>query len=213
MNKPFRLLPLFLSLLLLSSCLSTPSDRDSSTDFSKDLAYEAVIAQLQSELSALQSTLVQQSAAYEAEIAALESEIASLRGSVSTGQSPAPDTSLFRYAETDGGILILSYSGLEKDLTIPSVIDGKRVIGIAEKAFYNSPLERVVLPDGIKSIGWFAFAGSYRLRSVVMPASVSSIAYGAFDLCSSSLKVTCPAGSYAQLWAKSYGIQTVEADT
>ncbi len=210
MKRFFCLLSLLLSLLLFSSCLSSPSDQ-ASTDTDKALAYEAVISQLQSELASLQAKGAEQATAYEAKIAALEAEILALRASISTGGSPSAGTSPFRYVEADGGILILSYSGLEKNLTIPATIDGKRVVGIAEKAFYNSPLESIVLPDGIKSIGWFAFAGSYRLQRVVMPSSISSIAYGAFDLCSSSLKVVCSTGSYAQLWAKSYGIATVES--
>lgn len=175
-------------------------------------AYEAMIAQLQQELLALQAEHSEQTAAYEQRISELESELAGT-GSGETkppeSEKPSDTASLYTYADCDGGIIITGYLGREGQVKIPSEIDGKKVVGIGEGAFRNSAAEQVIVPDGVLSIGWFAFSGSYKLSSVILPASVNVIEYGAFELCSSSLRITCPAGSYAAKYAVSYGIPVI----
>ncbi len=59
--------------------------------------------------------------------------------------------------------------------------------------------EKVVIPDGITDIDWFAFEGS-PLKEIVFPASVQSI--GSYSFAGSGLKsIDIPEGAYLHPWA------------
>ncbi len=70
-----------------------------------------------------------------------------------------------------------------------AVVDGEIV---ADQAYYQSTgVGNVVLADGIKEIGEFAFARS-TIASLVLPEGTERIAYGAFYHCGSLTNVTLP---------------------
>ena len=92
------------------------------------------------------------------------------------------------------------------DLNIPSAIDGMPVVAIGDEAFKGMQIRSVVIPSGVKEIGWFAFSACTVLESVTLPSSVTSIGYGAFDYCPKSFKVICEKGSYAEAYAISWGM-------
>ena len=50
----------------------------------------------------------------------------------------------------------------------------------------------ITIPDGVTSIGRYAFDGYKRLTSVTIPEGVTSIGYGAFNYCSNLSSVTIP---------------------
>ena len=60
----------------------------------------------------------------------------------------------------------------------------------------------VVIPRNVTSIDAFAFYGLDSLRSITIPASVTSIGYMAFCDCYESLTICAPRGSYAEKYAK-----------
>ncbi|MGN0855193.1 MAG: leucine-rich repeat domain-containing protein, partial [Kiritimatiellia bacterium] len=69
---------------------------------------------------------------------------------------------------------------LVEDLTIP-----QGVTSIGGYAFYNcASLKRVTILEGVKSIGSYAFFGCTSLKSVTIPASATSIVTTAFSGCS-----------------------------
>ncbi len=80
-------------------------------------------------------------------------------------QALATDSS-FEYTETNGQLTITGYSGnVPSELEIPSTIEGKSVVAIAERAFYEvETLERVTIPESITTIGYGAFADCTNLR-------------------------------------------------
>lgn len=82
----------------------------------------------------------------------------------------------------DGTVEIVSYTGTEADLTVPSEIAGKKVTGIGESAFQaHDSLVRVKISEGIKEIGESAFSSCLGLREVQIPGSVTHIEGYAFQ--------------------------------
>ncbi|MBQ8546610.1 MAG: leucine-rich repeat protein [Clostridia bacterium] len=72
----------------------------------------------------------------------------------------------------------------ETDIVIPATHAGKKVIGIAEKAFYgNDYIESVYIPNGLTKIGESAFEYCICLESIQMPDSITTIESNAFSNC------------------------------
>ena len=66
------------------------------------------------------------------------------------------------------------------------------VTSIGEWAFYSSGLNSVTIPDSVTSIGSHAFYDCSSLTSITIPDSVTSIGYKAFENCSSLTSITIP---------------------
>lgn len=163
--------------------------------------YEGLVGDLQQQILDLKTAIYTNKVEY-------ESQLAALKGNSSSEASPA--NSLFEYAARNGEVTLISYRGKASELRIPDTLDGYPVTAIADKAFENNTtLASVIIPAGVKEIGWFAFSGCVFLTDVTLPASLQSVEYGAFENCSSALTVRCPNGSYAQQYARSYGFRTI----
>ena len=65
-------------------------------------------------------------------------------------------------------------------LVIPSFIDEKPVVRIADAAFENQGIDAVVLPEGLQIIGESAFKGN-SIKNVDIPDSVTEIGKAAFE--------------------------------
>lgn len=87
------------------------------------------------------------------------------------------DESHFRFDEFRREIM--DYDGVEKNVVIPTHIDGMEVVSIGPDAFWNKGLTSVVLPPTLAVIGFYAFAFN-QLTDVRIPPSVSLIEDGAF---------------------------------
>lgn len=74
---------------------------------------------------------------------------------------------------------IIDYDGAEKNVVIPSRIDGMEVVSIGPDAFWNKGLTSLVLPPTLSVIGFYAFAFN-QLRDVRIPENVALIEDGAF---------------------------------
>lgn len=163
--------------------------------------YEELTRELQEELVAVKAELYTTRVEYEA-------IIASLRG----GDLPA-DATLekdYTYTVQNGQATLTSYMGSATELILPETLGGCPVVSIGEGAFRgNAKLISVVLPAGLTSVDWFAFSGCVFLSDVTLGSGVLSIGYGAFENCASNLTFHCPEDSYAQSYARSYGIRTV----
>lgn len=112
----------------------------------------------------------------------------------------------FQYIKENSGITITGYTGKQTTLKIPETIENLPVLKIGEEAFANSKIKSVSIPSSCTEIDWFAFYGCYALTSIHIGNGVKTIGYGAFDACSKSLTIHCSKDSYAEQYAKSFGI-------
>ena len=85
--------------------------------------------------------------------------------------------------------IIVGNTDDEKNIIIPSEIEGYVVTTIVEKAFFDDDLESVIIQNGVTTIGKSAFSCSDNLKSVVIPNSVTSLGDSAFAFCHSLTSV------------------------
>ncbi|MFC4302010.1 leucine-rich repeat protein [Cohnella boryungensis] len=85
----------------------------------------------------------------------------------------------FVYTTSNSEVTITKYNGTDKEVDIPSTINGYPVTSIEELAFTNKQLTSVTIPNSVTNIGELAFAGNL-LTSVTIPNSVTSIGVMAF---------------------------------
>ena len=107
------------------------------------------------------------------------------------------------------GNVLTKYIGSDTEISVPKHTNGTSITAIGEGAFKSTDVQKVTLPDGITHIDWFAFSDCKKLSEIYIPSSVSSISYGAFENCSSFLVIKCPKGSYAESYARSWGILVI----
>lgn len=73
------------------------------------------------------------------------------------------------------------FNGNSDYLEILNVIDGYRVIGIADRAFaYRQDLKKVIIGEGVRYIGAYAFGGCRNLHDLKLKDGMQSIGEGAF---------------------------------
>lgn len=89
------------------------------------------------------------------------------------------------------GIEIVKYTGDEKNLKIPDLINGLSVVSIGDKAFYNSNVEKVEMPNGLKEVGSYCFANCKNLKEVSFKSNETNFGDNTFEN-SSVKKVTLP---------------------
>ena len=90
----------------------------------------------------------------------------------------------------DDTIEINSYTGRRRFLTVPQKIEGKNVSSIGEFAFSNNDrLRSVVLPETLTNIGQYAFSNMRYLRTIDIPEQVAAIGNHAFNGCANLTQV------------------------
>ena len=92
----------------------------------------------------------------------------------------------------DTGTNTLTISGNGTMNTNPYLDDSGNVV-IAPWDDYRDEIKKVVIKNGVKNIGLFAFAVCSMLNDVVIPNSITKIEYCAFSLCENLTKVSIPA--------------------
>ena len=220
------------SLLMIATCLFASCNADqkifeessSDGDFSNVSTYDTVIRQLEDQIIELQQGQYISDSKNQQEIERLQALLAELKGSAGTGEEPSSkpsqdsdtdnknqnnSTAKFLYTVEGENATITGYTGQDKTLIIPSVIDGYKITSIADGAFEGSEFESVIISDGIVKIGWFSFQNCANLRSVTMSSGVQSIGYSAFSGASEHLTIYAPSESFALQYARSYGFGAI----
>lgn len=81
----------------------------------------------------------------------------------------------YYYIDNGLDVSIVSYDGESTAIVIPKTIDNKPVTAIADYAFYANPyVERVEIPDSVKTVGKGTFYLCKNLYGVFVPSSVES---------------------------------------
>lgn len=99
----------------------------------------------------------------------------------------------FQYDVTNEGILIRKYIGESEVCVIPEVIDGIEVKRIFKSAFMNSNIRSVIIPNSVTSIEYQAFQGCQQLSYVTIPNGVIKIESSAFWDCKNLKSIYLPA--------------------
>ena len=100
----------------------------------------------------------------------------------------------FKYSlNSDGTITITGYTGSEKNLVIPSEIDGHSLKSIGDYAFaYNKVLESITIAGSVKNVGEGAFEGCANLKTVNISYGVESLGESSFYGCDRLTGVILP---------------------
>ena len=93
----------------------------------------------------------------------------------------------------DSNCVVTKYDGEASDISIPEMVNGKTVSGIASKAFsLNQSIISVSMPDSIEFIGDRAFTDCKNLSSISFSDKITEIEHNAFNGCISLKAVSLP---------------------
>ncbi len=100
-----------------------------------------------------------------------------------------------KYKLYNGSITITGYRYLPYELRIPDEINGYPVNGFGTNAFKDCvTLKEIIIPEGIRRIGYRAFQGCTALETVLFPQSLEVIDDYAFKDCTSLNAISIPDG-------------------
>lgn len=112
----------------------------------------------------------------------------------------------WEYAVNPDGasVSITRYTGSASSVTVPAMLGGMPVTELGEYAFENNAsLSSVVLPAGLERIGWGAFARCTALSHIDIPEGVTYIGNVAFTDCTALSSITLP-GTLTQIEAYAF---------
>lgn len=114
------------------------------------------------------------------------------KGLIALEETPA---SSFIYSISNGQVTITDFIGTETKIVIPEMIEGYPVTAIGNNALqFSYDVTSVAIPEGVASIGTYAFYRCDSLASIVIPDGVTSIGKCTFYKCGSLKSVALPAG-------------------
>ena len=94
---------------------------------------------------------------------------------------------------------ITAYHGTNTGLTIPNELDNHAILAIGQHAFDESRnstngkiLKTLIISEGIKTIGDYAFVGCTNLESVTLPESLTSLGNMTFLNCNKLTQINIP---------------------
>ena len=100
------------------------------------------------------------------------------------------------YSIDGGEAVIHRYKGHSPEPVFPTELEGRKVAGIfdrfAKEDNSYANIKRIVIPEGYRYIGAYAFAGCKNLRELKLPPTITTIGDGAFLKCSKLEEVTLP---------------------
>lgn len=135
-----------------------------------------------------------------------ESSVPAVDNTVDWDSVPYADELDFMVVDTDGGVRITEYLGLDTVIKIPETIDGKKVVAVtgrdkndmtgkpyysSKDKVFNDKVTHVKLPDSVSDIT-HTFRGLNSLVSVNIPSSLTTISECAFSGCTAISSIEIP---------------------
>ncbi len=105
---------------------------------------------------------------------------------------PVENQGDFVYTENDGGITLTAVNLSDSSITVPSVIDGKTVIKIGDRAFASSSATAITIPNTVIEMGASVFENCSNLQQVTLSANLSFADVNLFKNCVSLTSVSLP---------------------
>lgn len=100
-----------------------------------------------------------------------------------TGGTQSTDPKYFKYAEKDGKVTIIKYTGTDTVVVIPEKINGKPVTWFSSEAFKeNATLKEITIPASVPHVSEKSFKHCVSLEKVTMLGS-TSVGEEAFSEC------------------------------
>lgn len=90
-------------------------------------------------------------------------------------------------------LMVTSYLGSSKDIVIPETFNNYTVTVIGRGLFNNDDITSVTMPDTIKEVQDYAFAGNKNLTSVKLSSNLKVIGTNAFFNCKKLESIELPA--------------------
>ena len=82
----------------------------------------------------------------------------------------------FSFAQVEDHLELTGYSGNETEITIPTTADGMLVTAIAANAFNgNQSIKKIIMQEGITTIGEGAFSNMASLTEITFPATLKTV--------------------------------------
>lgn len=95
--------------------------------------------------------------------------------------------------EVDGYYISCFYGFEEDEMTIPSIIDGKPVVGIEPQVFKGLLIAKTIyISDGIKVISEEAFSNCSELINIHLPRTLETLGNRAFSMCPKLTDIEIP---------------------
>lgn len=90
----------------------------------------------------------------------------------------------YKHIEKENAYEVSGYEGMDTEIIIPAVHNGKKVVAVSNNAFDNNySIEKVIISIGIERIGKNAFNNCILLKSLELPNTLKYIDEGAFYRC------------------------------
>lgn len=98
------------------------------------------------------------------------------------------------FIDDNSNAIIDTYLSTDVKVNIPEYLNGHKLVGISDGAFYNGLIEDISIPDSTTFIGASAFANCINLKQVSLSASsnLESIGANAFHKCESLESISLP---------------------
>ncbi len=111
------------------------------------------------------------------------------------------------YQVQNGAATLTDAKSMGGVVTIPQQVNGVPVSFIADGAFQgNAAVSKIIVPNGVITIGVDAFNGCSALTEIVIPDSVKLIGEGAFNYCPKFV-IYCNPGSYAESFCTRWNVE------
>ncbi|MGN1082956.1 MAG: leucine-rich repeat domain-containing protein, partial [Candidatus Avispirillum sp.] len=113
------------------------------------------------------------------------------------GETPVNTSGDYEYKIIDGTdtITITEYNGNEKNVEIPSQIDGYTVVNIDAYAFAeNTVITSAEIPDTVRFLGGSAFMNCTSLKEVKLPSEITKLIGCCFQGCTALESIVIPEG-------------------